>query len=940
MRKKVNNFKKSIASIYKIKIRNIVFVISITVIFLSLFKKSVEIIPNLINVHLNLDCHIDFLTIYSITISLILPLAIMIIEKLNKESDYITSETYLKYTMMFPIIIYFCSNLIIFTFYKEKYYFMVTNLISIIGVIYMYFNGFKLLSDLRYEKEKIANTRYELVKNDLDDQTKDYSSHIDKYLKYGIVVVGTNYVYTQGYKKIPIKPSHHLYLITNYNYKLLDKLIKILKKYNKDSIEMPIETSNSTLDNTHSIEFNIIIYILNTGSTLKKDQSCITIYYKSEYEAKVEEIKNMFSDKIYVTKELNNHFYIKSNYEYLSDECIKAINSSSCILFKKSLNKHLDIYKDYVMGIKEKIGDYSYNVAYEDTHTFYQPKIYELLELIQDDIIDYSKIILKQDNSYLMNELISFLYSMIFYSYDMEELLSINYLYNTYEILMSQTLKLTNNESSYYKIKLNLFEFINIVEYGINLENKNFNKDVLLVCNKTIGKILYELSEKNEKYFFEFLKKDMRFIDEVDSNLRQVKRSKNDANIKITKIYEEILSNYKCNLFAILSYVISEWEKQNKDITNILQYYEDYDGTELTNILLDTIDKDYNDRTYSWDLLDDNIFDDDYVGWSNTITNLIHFYCVLLHQNNIKKLPSNYTLSTYSETIKNELKKLNDQELIDAINDLENKIKEDEKKYIRSTPISLEKVNMFKDNFKENYYKNNTLDKIFKYTNNFIIETNKLDGKNYLGLNNIVDKLYFLEKMPNGQNIIWNNFESSFSSAFINAEEEKYASLLEEKSNLLKTDFMKYLDSKNIDYNKYVIFADYLTAYNILQSSNIISEIPNNIKYNGLPSTHYFKYNNNLIPIYSIEGLNEDYVYLFNINELGKLIKSDEDFKIEIKEYLNNDDLIKKAMKSKIKGLNLKGEERKNHLLESVNIIIEEYIRFDDTKIKGIKFNK
>ena len=522
----------------------------------------------------------------------------------------------------------------------------------------------------------------------------------------------------------------------------------------------------------------------------------------------------------------------------------------------------------------------------------------------------------------------------------MKELLSINYLYNTYEILMSQALKLTNDESSYYKIKLNLFEFINIVEYGINLENKEFNKDVLLVCNNTIGKILYELSEKNDKYFFEFLKKGMKFINEVDINLRQVKHSKNDANIKITKIYEEILSNYKCNLFAILSYEISRWNKQKKDITNILEYYEKYDGSQLTDILLDTIDKDYNDKTYSWDLLDEKIFDDDFVGWSNTTTNLIHFYCLLLHHNKVKRLPPNYTLSTYSETIKNELKKLNDQELIDVINDLENKIKEDEKNYIRSTPISLEKVKVFKDKFKENYYKNNTLDKIFKFTNNFIIENNKKDGKNYLGINNIVDKLYFLKEMPNGQNIIWNNFESSFSSAFINAEEEQYSSLLEKNSKLSKIEIMSYLNNNDIDYSEYIIFADYLTAYSILQSANIISEIPNDIKYNGLQSTHYFKYNNNLIPIYSIEGLNEDYIYLFNINKLGKLIKLDEDFKIEIKEFLNNDDLIKKAMKSKINGLDLKGEERKNHLLESVNIIIEEYIRFDDTKIKGIKFNK
>ncbi len=45
-------------------------------------------------------------------------------------------------------------------------------------------------------------------------------------------------------------------------------------------------------------------------------------------------------------------------------------------------------------------------------------------------------------------------------------------------------------------------------------------------------------------------------------------------------------------------------------------------------------------------------------------------------------------------------------------------------------------------------------------------------------------------------------------------------------------------------------------------------------------------------------------------------------------------------MNTQVNGLELSGDERKNHLLESVNLNINEYVRFDDKKMNGIKFVK
>lgn len=938
-----NQIKKVCKNIYKIEIKNIIYILFLSIILTIIFELMRYSIPSLLSIHLNFSFNIDYLTIYSCILSLVLPLAIMLIEKINNKQDFIVVETYLKNTMMFPFVIYFCVNLAILTTLNDQYYFIFTSIISIGFILFMYYKSFKLLSDLRYEKEKIGETRYEIVNDDLQDQIKhfDNSNIIGQYLKFGIKVERYDYISTYNYKKINIYPVHDLRKIEQYNYKIIDKIVKKLKIINKDYIEK--NDLDDNIDKKEDTKPMIVIGLLDIGATTQKDRSCISIYYDANYIKEVQNIVNLLTDKIYITSEANNHFYIKANYEYLQNDCIKAINDSSSTLLSNNLNKYLDIYKDYIKGIRSNIGDYSYDVAYEQTHSIYEPRAYEILKLIREDIRDYTQVILKQDNAYLMNELISFLYSMILYSYTNNELLSIQYLHNLYNYFNFQSIKLTDNKYSYRKIKLELFEFIGIAEYDINLDNMEFCKNVLLVCNKTIGNVLFDLSKENDQYFFQYLRKIFKFINDINDKLEQIQYSENEANIKLTKIYKEILKNYNCNFFATLSYVIINWEKKNKDVSNILNFYKNYDIEELTNILLNTIDKDYNDKTYSWDLLEDHDLDEADGMWNvNTSSYLQHLYCLLLdrrNSNNIQ-LPLSYQLSTHSDTLIKEFEKLNNKILIDKVNKLVSNISDEEKQYIRNTPISLEKIDLFKSKFIENYYKNAELYNILNATNNVIRVKNRKKGINYIGLNNIIDKTYFLPKMPNDRTIIWTNFEDGFANAFIRSEEKKYSKLLEKESDLSVLDILSYFDNDNIDYKDYIIFADYSAMHNILQYSNISYSIPNNIKYDGLESSHYFNYKDNYIPIYSINGLNEDYIYLFNIDELGKMEKYCDDFEIEIKDFYNNNKLIDEFMTSKVNGLDLQGSERKNHLLESVNLYIREYIRFDNKKMKGIKFKK
>ena len=930
-------------NIYKIQIKNILYISIINILFAGMFELARNTLPNLLNIHFNFFVNIDYLTIYSCILGLVLPLAIMLIEKINNKLDYIVVETYLKNTMMFPFVIYFCVNLAILTILNEQYYFIFTSITSVVFIVFMYYKSFKLLSDLRYEKEKIGKTRFEIVNDDLQDQIKhfDNSNIISQYLKFGIKVERLDYISTYNFKKINIYPVHDLRKIEQYNYKIIDKIVKKLKIINKDYIEK--NDLNNNIDKKEDIKPNIVIGLLDIGATIQKDRSCITIYYDYKFTNDVQNIVNLITDKIYITSETNNHFYIKANYEYLQNDCIKAINDSSSTLLSNSLNKYLDIYKDYIKGIRTNIGDYSYDVAYDQTHSIYELRAYEILKLIKEDIRDYIQVILKQNNGYLMNELINFLYSMILYSYTNNELLSIQYMHSLYNYFNFQSMKLTDNKDVYRKIKLELFEFIGIVEYDINLDNMEFCKNVLLVCNKTISAVLFELSKENDQYFFQYLRKIFKFINEINEKLEQIQYSENESNVKMTKIYKEILINYNCNFFATLSYVVINWEEKNKDVSSILNFYKNYDIEELTSILLDTIDKDYNDKTYSWDLLDDHDLDESDGMWNvNTSSYLQHLYCLLLNRrdSNRIQLPLSYPLSTHSDTLIKEFEKMDNKILVDKINKLVLDVNDEEKKYIRSTPISLDKINLFKSKFVENYYKNAKLYEILNSTNNIIRVKKRKKGVNYIGLNNIVDKTYFLSRMPNDRTIIWTNFEEGFADAFIRGEEGKYSKLLEKKSKAENLSISDYLKSKNLIHNKYIIFADYSAICNILQYSNISYNIPDNIKYNGLKSSHYFKYNNYYIPIFSIDGLKEDCVYLFNTNELGCMEKYCNDFEITIKDFYNNKKLLEEFMNTQVNGLELSGDERKNHLLESVNLNINEYVRFDDKKMNGIKFVK
>lgn len=930
----------SFKNIHRITVKNIILVSLLTVTGMLIFEVLRYYIINALHIQLNMNIDVDYLAIYSCILGLVLPLAIMLIEKINAKQDYIVVEAYLVNTLMLPFVTYFCINLAIFTFLNEHCYFIFTCIISVCFVIYMYFKALKMLSDLRYEKEKVSNIRFKIIQDDLDDQLKHFDevNNIGQYSKYGIKVANYDYLYEKNYKKIRIYPSREFLIIDQYNYRQIDKIAKILSDINEEYVE---NTEDDVKSNKKLVYPKIVIWLLDIGSTTEKEKSFITIEYCTEVEKEVANIQNLLTEKIYVTSEVNNHFYIKSNYEHLQEDCIQAINNSSAILLSNSLERYLDIYKDYVVSIKSKAGDYTYEVAYSHTHSLIEPRAYEILKLIRRDINDFSRIIVSKNNPYLLNELIDFLYQMMLFSCLNKELLSIQYLYNLYSYLNSQALQLEDSSISTGKIKLEVFEFLGITKFELDLDNGYFLRDVLLVCNKTISQISYKSSESHEELFIQYFRKVFKFISELNDEIITKQYNENEKDKKLSLILRDIWLNFECNFFATTAYIVNKAESDQTYISKILNFYRNYDMSRLTTIFLETINKDNIDSTYSWDLMEDDDFDEDEMRDVNTYKYLVHLYCLLINNigNNINDLPLNYPLSTHSSKIIKELEILKNENLIKAFKKLVVDLNEEENKYFRTTLISKDKVEMFKNNFIKCYYEDSVLFDIFDKTGNIKIVNHKQEGMYYLGVNNIVNKSYFLDKLLYDKNIYWMDYEKTFANSFVSGEEKKYVILIDEKSTLQKESVFEFFQ-KIIGFEEnYIIFSRHSTIYQFLDI-NVVYNVPKDIIYSGLKSNKYYKLNDKLIPIFTFGSLNEEYIYVYNINELGKMEKSVGDFEIEVNDFSSDDKLLKNFMHEEINGLDLDGKERENHLLESVNIKISEYIRFNCNNMKGYKFNR
>lgn len=938
MRKTILNIVKNL---YEIKRRNIFIVAGACIAIMLLILGGKCFCSNVLNIHMHFKLEIDFLAIYGSYIAIILPVAILIAEKIRDKHNAIISEAYSRATFIYPIIIYFAVNLLLFTAVSEQYFYIVTSFFSLFLIIFLYYRALKMLSNHTYEQEMINLVKEETIRKDLEAKNAhfNYENRVSNYKKYGIYIKQYDYFPVSEYKKSCMYAEDNYQIVKDYKYKTLNKIVPILKDVNKDYIKS-LKLSSKEKEVDSGIKPNIIIVLDAVGMTINKNDCWICIYYKEEYEDNANKIFKIIENKIYKLNDSNSSLYIEKLSKDINYRCVESIEKGSSTMLSEALEEYFNNYEDYINELIKTGESNSYEDTYRSANSFYRITTYNFLNNIQKTILDLAEIIVKKDSTKLMNELISFLYEMILYSVSKKELLSIQYLYNTYQYLNDYSMKLTDN-SSRMKIKFEIFEILDSVKYEYRNKKNDFLKSVLFICNKTISNIVYDLRGNNElliKYCNDWL----NFIKDIEEDMDRLDMEKPNKN---TKVYydnlEEIYMHFSCNLFATTAYLLDFFEKtkneeQIEKIMNILSKNLDQN---ITKILLRTIYMEYNDRMYSWDTMEiQDLSERSGVYNVNTIKYIIHLYCKLITIKDKKYLnvESSYQLSVYADNIISELKELEKHEYIDIFENVKKDVEEQEKQYLRSTNISEAKVVGFKKKFLEEYEKRSRLIKLFKSTNNFKIVKRKKKGTNFIGISNIVEKTYFLEKMPNDRCIIWTNFEENFAYSFIEAEDSKFTEALIKKSQYIDNSMEEYLKSlSNAKLKKSIIFSDYSTIYDIFD----FEQLDHRVEKNSFANL-YIVINEIKIPVCIIDIPEHGCLYHAYINKIGKYEKSEDDFDIQVGDFSSDGNLLKKCMDEKIEGLELDGEARKNHLLESVNIRIKEYALYNDNDLEALKFDK
>lgn len=192
--------------------------------------------------------------------------------------------------------------------------------------------------------------------------------------------------------------------------------------------------------------------------------------------------------------------------------------------------------------------------------------------------------------------------------------------------------------------------------------------------------------------------------------------------------------------------------------------------------------------------------------------------------------------------------------------------------------------------------------------------------------------------MPNNENIFFSGFESNFVQSFINGEEKRYVKDILKKLPNANSNIIEFLSNMK-DIEQVIILANYSFEYNLYDTINLKYEYMQDYKSIDKNNNLYILHKDVLIPVYQIRGLDNSCFYILNINKMGKFCrdKDTDFFDIQVFEYSSDTQHLQEAMNKKINGCELEGDEKRKHLLESVNLVIREYVKFEDNEVKGYK---
>ncbi len=672
----------------------------------------------------NVNCDDLPFDIYLALSTLMIPLAIFVAQKVSDSKDFLTANVYMNQSHIFPMTIFQIVSFVSLFYIQNIIYYWLLIIIYAIFIGIMYIRILRLFSDSIYFTKKLKEESKKII-NDAVNMHIESAENVTKNKilpECGIYFENYHYENTDMYNKEYIYPPDDNLLIKELSKRDLNNLKNIMSQINIETEELSKTNSENNINRK-----KIIIFLQNEGFTTRTKVPIIKIFYNSNNKEVIDNLDNIKSIlyNLYKYEDYNLDIIVEKEIQEVESKCTISICNHSITELKNNLKVYVDFYKAIVDNISSNIDkDYNLEQVYKSIHSLYGFRGFKYFEYIREEIYNLCYHPNSLENKLIFNEITSCVYEMLLYSYMQYELISFEYISNMYQgltYLVNANKKLDMN-----KIQLELFEILNYIYYELkNARNENYqiSKNMIILLNKVIVNIMFELVTKDVKRYYMFRKRFVKFIRNLEQEIKQIVSPQH-----ILDVLQEILRHCSSNLFAMDSYI---FEKQKNDISvEIIDFYKNKSFKYIVSAFLNAHKLDF-DSIYNWDSWEGHdILNQDGAHFVNTGLYINNLFCNICVKHNHIELPTDRDLvSFYKSSLKNTFMSLGcneESDLILKFEDMLKKYDENGRKYLRETNISQEKQIDFTKKFLECYIRENKLYNLMKkYDNTKIVKPSK-----------------------------------------------------------------------------------------------------------------------------------------------------------------------------------------------------------------------
>jgi hypothetical protein len=842
-----------------------------------------------------------------------------------------------------------------------------------IRLLYSFYTVISLLTD----KSKLANKRKLILSNQIIESVK---LELDKRLGNNILI---EFIETQkliyNYSYFSPEESDEFYIInatttgtiTDINLQALVKLSELIVSLcEKQNPNATIAEETQSFFNAHQTNRNKAIIHFNKlffENVNEYSNQLFRISKKLIDEESFEEVKPLALKIFKIENKDNFNEVIKTDMMYIKDEFITAIRNGHTGKIESLRKTYIFIAEEFLKTLKSFGGIYSSEQARNERNGFNTK--FEQLNWLSDDLRD----ILKEATN-TNNELIIRLPMYIPTAITNKAILYNDHLLFQEFVDFSKYLYFLT-ESVDFKIKKFIVDRISMhiresMFYFYIGENRNSFTSDIIEYSKYFQKVLQDLLKSSydnldEYGFSKFLNRVHKLNDRVSIKYNDVKSIEIVGNIQQSNLVM---------LYGLKSWILwgllEKRKERDRSFFDKIKIFETISLKDFIGVFLN-INSNENDSYWGRSWWEFENHEEETVLWSkvNHIDKVFFVYqCLVIissHKSDTSFL-SNSKLFIEDSIIfdleseggfrkivsdfKSKFNDLNpsiDEETIEVfLNILDKALEEyqsEERKGIREKEITIVRIEAFKNGFVNGFNNNSNIRDLFKYytcTYNDKLDVINTDLDSFM-INEIVDKRIFFSDFDLDSKEVGRNYGFDLAKSEDNDIIKKI--ILSQKCSLIDKDSFEKIISNNKD----LFVVTNLTGYHKFFSENDNHtrkwEIDNKTGLEKLSSFEgYYNLESIKIPIFKVNFIETDLVFLFDKNRFGsleqyspltnKLVNEDltDIFGIRVDSYSKNKALITEIIDSPPDWLTKKGsvEDQINFLKENVRVMISEIYEF------------